>query len=79
MSIPEVTSEMLDAGMAVVWGTDIMHPSENELREMLREAYIVMSRMQLNASSFPSVLCLETGRLGSAPEWIACHGAKGPS
>jgi hypothetical protein len=40
-----VTSEMLDAGMAIVWATDITHPRENELREMLREAFVVMSRI----------------------------------
>jgi hypothetical protein len=43
---PVVTSEMLDAGMAVVWATDIMDPRENELREMLRQAFIVMSRIR---------------------------------
>jgi hypothetical protein len=43
---PVVTSKMLDAGMAVVWVTDITHPRENELREMLREAFVVMSQIR---------------------------------
>jgi hypothetical protein len=41
---PDVTSEMLDAGMAIVWATDIMR--ESELREMLPWVYIVMSRIR---------------------------------
>jgi endonuclease YncB( thermonuclease family) len=40
----DVTEEMIDAGMAIVWETDILHPEEGELREMLRRAFVAMNQ-----------------------------------
>jgi hypothetical protein len=38
----EITPEMIEAGMNVVWKTDIMDPREPELRAMVRNIFTSM-------------------------------------
>lgn len=38
----EITLEMIEAAMDVVWRTDIMTPREDELRAMVREIFLTM-------------------------------------
>jgi hypothetical protein len=40
----EITPQMIEAGLAVVWRSPIMDPTEEEMRAMTREVFSVMLR-----------------------------------